>query len=282
MNFAERMSKIPRQIIYVIMAIAIITPLIKPFGMPINIMPQTRKLFNAIDELDSTSKPVLISCDFDPQAMPEIYPMLQAALSHCFSKNIKVLVMALWPQGTGLAEMALSEIPPIYNKKYGDDYVFLGYKAGGAAVILGIGDKLKNIFPVDYYNKPLDSLPLTADLVNYQDISLVISLSVGDPGYRQWLYFGQSKFGVKLGAGVTAVSAADAYPYLGSGQLVGLFPGMKGAAEYETMISKSGYKLTKRPATRAMDAQSLGHLFIMIFIIIGNIGFFIKIRFSKG
>lgn len=280
MKVPEMLSKIPRQIIYLIMALAIIVPLIVPIGMPINVMPQTKKLFDAIESLPEDSKPVLISCDFDPQSMPELYPMLEALLNHLFAKNINVLVMALWPQGAGMADMALNTIPKEYNKEYGKDYVFLGYKAGAAAVILGIGDKLKNVFPADYYNTPLDSLPLTANLTNYNDLSLVVSLSAGDPGYRTWLFYGQSKFAFKLGTGVTAVSAADTYPYLGSGQLVGVFAGMKGAAEYETALYKSKYKLTRRDATKAMDAQSLGHFFIMVFIIIGNIGFLL-LRRSK-
>ncbi|MEO0124281.1 MAG: hypothetical protein ABIL69_09820 [candidate division WOR-3 bacterium] len=275
MNFAERITKIPRQIIYVVIALAIIIPLIAPIGMAINVMPQTQKLIDAIESLPPDSKPVLISCDFDPQSMPELYPMLEAALNHCFNKGLKVLVLALWPQGAGMAEMALKKVPEAYNKKYGEDYVFLGYKAGAAAVVLGLGDNFKNVFPADYYNTPLDSLPLTANIKNYDDISLVISFSAGDPGYRTWLLYGQAKFGFKLGTGVTAVSAADTYPYLNSGQLTGVFAGMKGAAEYETALAKKGYQLTSRNATKAMDAQSLGHFFIMLFIIIGNVGYFI-------
>ncbi len=280
MKIPEILSKMPRQIIYLIMALAIIVPLIVPIGMPINVMPQTRKLVDAIESLDENSKPVLVSCDFVSQSMPELYPMLEALLNHLFAKNVKVLVMAMWPQGAGMADLALSTIPEIYGKEYGRDYAFLGYKAGAAAVVLGIGDKLKNVFPADYYNTPLDSLPVTADITNYNDISLVVSLSAGDPGYRTWLFYGQSKFGFKLGTGVTAVSAADTYPYLGSGQLVGVFAGMKGAAEYETALYKNGYKLTRRDATKAMDAQSLGHFFIMLFIIVSNIGFLL-LRRSK-
>ncbi len=278
MKIPEILSRIPRQVIYLIMALAIIVPLIVPIGLPINVMPQTRKLVDAIESLDENSKPVLVSCDFDPQSMPELYPMLEALLNHLFAKNVKVLVMAMWPQGAGMADLALSTIPKVYGKEYGKDYAFLGYKAGAAAVVLGIGDKLKNVFPADYYNTPLDELPITANITNYNDISLVVSLSAGDPGYRTWLFYGQSKFGFKLGTGVTAVSAADTYPYLGSGQLVGVFAGMKGAAEYETALHKSGYKLTRRDATKAMDAQSLGHFFIMLFIIVGNIGFMLLRR----
>ncbi len=278
MKIKELITHLPRQVIYFFMAAAIIVPLIVPIGMPINTMPQTQKIYDAIEALPPSDKPVLISCDFDPQSMPELYPMLLATLNHCFERNLKVLVMAIWPQGTGMGEMALNEIPPAYGKAYGQDYVFLGYKAGGAAVILGLGDNIRNIFPVDYYNTPLDSMPLTRNITNYKDISMVISLSAGDPGYRTWLFYGQSKFSIKLAAGVTAVSAADAYPYLGSGQLIGLFAGMKGAAEYETILVRNQYRLLSRSATKAMDAQSLGHLIIMVFIILGNIGFLILRR----
>jgi hypothetical protein len=278
MKFGEKIGKLPRQVIFLAIAIAVMIPLLFPVGLLINVTPQTMKIYDAVDQLDSTSKPVLISCDFDPQTQPEIYPMLLGVLCHCFSRNVKVLVMALWPQGAGLAELGISEANALYRRVYGTDFVFLGYKAGSEAVILGLGDKIKNVFPADYYNTPLDSLPLTARMVNYGDISLVITLSTGTPGFREWLYYGQSKFGMKVATGVTAVSAADAYPYLNSGQLIGLFGGMKGAAEYETALSLHGYKLPSRKATKAMDAQSLGHLFIMLFIIIGNIGFILARR----
>ncbi len=278
MTIGERIAKIPRQIIFFLIALAVLIPLLKPVGLITNVTTQTKKIYDAIEQLDSTSKPVLISCDFDPQTMPEIYPMYLGLLSHCFSRNVRVLIMALWPQGAGMGEMGINETNSLYNKKYGVDFVFLGYKAGGEAVILGLGDRIKNVFPRDYYNRSLDSMPLTANLTNYNDISLVISLSTGDPGFRQWLYYGQSKFGMKVAAGVTAVSAADAFPYLNSGQLIGMFGGMKGAAEYETILAKNGYRLPSLDATKAMDAQSLGHLFIMLFIIVGNIGFMIMRR----
>jgi len=39
-----------------------------------------------------------------------------------------------------------------------------------------------------------------------------------------------------VAVGVTAVMAADLYPYLQSGQLVGMLAGLKGAAEYEKLV----------------------------------------------
>ena len=274
MKLFESLTKIPRRIIFLTIALAVAVPLIIPIGIPVNVMPQSKKLFDAVEDLTSDSKPVLLSCDFNPQSLPELYPMLLAVMRQCFSKNIKVILMALWPQGTGMVEMGLEELTQEFTKEYGVDYTFLGYKFGVAAVLLGMGENIKGVFPVDYYGTPLDSLPLMKSTGNYKDISLIITLSTGDPGWRQWLLYAQSRYGARLGVGVTAVSAADVYPYVETGQVTGLLAGMKGASEYETLVQQKGYAEGIFRASQGMDAQSLGHLLIMIFIILGNVGYF--------
>jgi len=274
MKILDSLTKIPRQIIFLTIAIAIAIPLIVPLGIPVNVMPQSKKLFAAVDSLTSNSRPVLLSCDFDPQSLPELYPMLMAILRQCFSRNVPVILMALWPQGTGMVEMALTDLDKEYDKTYGRDYAFLGYKFGVAAVLLGMGENIRGVFPVDFNGTPLDSIPLLQGVTNYNNISLVITISTGDPGWRQWLLFAQSRYGARLGVGVTAVSAADVYPYVETGQVTGLLAGMKGASEYETMVQKKGYSTGISRASQGMDAQSLGHLIIMLFIVLGNIGYF--------
>jgi hypothetical protein len=86
-----------------------------------------------------------------------------------------------------------------------------------------------------------------------------------------------------LGCGITAVSAADYYPYVNSGQFSGMLAGMKGAAEYEELLEQRMVKNgmdwgLRRKGTEAMSSQTAAHLAIMAFIIIGNIGFFITRR----
>lgn len=271
----ELLTKIPRQIIYLALACAIAIPLIVPLGMPVNVMPKSRLFFEAIDTLGPDAKPVLVSCDFDPQSMPELYPMLVGVLRHCFARDIRVMLMALWPQGPGMAELALDEVSGEYGKEYGRDYTFLGYKFGVAAVLLGMGENIEGVFPLDHYGTRLDSIEMMRGVRTYEDISLAISLSTGDPGWRQWLLYAQSRYHARVGVGVTAVSAADVYPYVETGQVIGLLAGMKGASEYEAMVQKGGYSEGIRQATQGMDAQSLGHLLIMVFIVLGNIGFFV-------
>jgi len=66
-----------------------------------------------------------------------------------------------------------------------------------------------------------------------------------------------------------SVSVPEAMPLVQSGQLFGLVAGMKGAAEYEVLVNKPG------SATAGMDAQSFSHALIIVFMILGNIGYLV-------
>ena len=56
--------------------------------------------------------------------------------------------------------------------------------------------------------------------------------------------------------------------FLQSGQLNGLMGGLKGAAEYETLVDK------KSMAVRGMRPQSVVHLLVIVFVFIGNALYF--------
>ena len=273
MKFFESLLKIDRRIIYIVVGLLVLFPLVKPLGLGVSSGPRARALFDAVDSLPA-GKTVLIAVDFDPSSMPELYPMLIAMMRHAFAKDMKILLCGLWVTGSGLADEAAQTIPKEYGKEYGKDVVYLGWKPGVDAVILGMGENIKNVYPTDYYGHPLDSLPMMRDVERLRDIPIVFAISAGTPGYQDWLLFAQSRYGMRVGAGVTAVSAADAYPFLQTGQLTGLLAGMKGGAEYEVLVQKAGYSRAYMPAVAAMDSQSLAHVVIMLLVIIGNVAYF--------
>ena len=73
-------------------------------------------------------------------------------------------------------------------------------------------------------------------------------------------------YAVPTTGGCTAVSAPGFFPYINEQkQLYGLLGGLKAASEYESLIGRVG------SATIKMDAQSVAHLLILVFIAIGNI-----------
>jgi len=78
-----------------------------------------------------------------------------------------------------------------------------------------------------------------------------------------------------MSTGTTSIQVNDVMPYVQSGQVKGIIAGMPGAAEYEALIGSPGI------GTSGMDAQSIAHLVIVLFIVFGNITYFIETQRAK-
>ena len=102
-----------------------------------------------------------------------------------------------------------------------------------------------------------------------------ISLGAGNPGVEAWYVFGKDKYKFELGGGCTGVIAPGLYPLLRSGQINGLIGGLRGAAEYESLIGQKG------KAVAGMDAQSATHLAIIVLVIMCNL-FYFSLRAPAG
>jgi hypothetical protein len=264
MSAIEKLRNIDRRFIFIAIALAVIVPLLRPIGFPIAVSPSVRKLYDVIEQLPPGSK-VLMSFDYGTSTMPEVYPMNLAVTRHCFSRNLEVVGMALWPEGLSLGQSALEIAAEEYGKVYGTDYVNLGYKVGGRVVILAMGRDIRDTFPEDFRGTPVEEPPIMEGVRNFNRFKLIVTFSAGTPGIREWVMIAQARYHKKVGAGCTAVSAPEFYPYLNTGQLVGLLGGMKGAAEYEKLLQSQG------AATAGMDAQSIAHAVVICFVLFGNI-----------
>jgi hypothetical protein len=279
MNIMERISKLDRRWVFLVLAIVVVTSLLVEFRTPIRVNKEVRTVYEFVESCEPGSY-VHLAIDYDPGSLAEMHPMTYAIMEQLLAKDIKVIMTALSQNGPGMAEQAMLEIMDsvkiLHNKEvnYGEDIAFLGYKPYPAIVIMGMGQNYRLPFPSDYYNTPVDSLPMMRKIVNYDDIEGII-LITGTSGIDYWIAYANGRYNAKLAVGVTGVMAADYYPYLRSGQIFGLMGGMLGAAEYEKLVGKPG------PAMEAMRVQVWAHIVIILFIIIANIGYFLSRR-AKG
>jgi len=282
MHWLNRLIGLDRRWIFLFIAIGTALPIIFPIGLKVTTTPPVQDLYDRIELMDSTSV-VMVSFDYGPSTAPENAPMVDAVLRHCFAKGVRVIVVALFPiGGVIMADQSLGRILPDFpDLEYGIDYVNLGYKSGGQASMKQMGEELHNVFPVDHRNNtPLDEIPLMQEVHAYRDMDLVVSISTGIIG-EWWANLVNAQFGIPVAVGCTAVSAPKYYAYLLSGQMVGLIGGLKGASEYERLLL-DGYPWTERiydragiyTAMKGMDAQTIDHSIILVFILIGNIAFF--------
>jgi len=260
-----------RRYIYIAVAFYVIFPVIVTLSLPSTISPESRQLYDAIDALPDSST-VMLTFDYYASTLAETEPMSRAILNHLFKKNCKVVTMTTIPLGgPSISERVTRELAEKYHKVYGVDYVNLGYKANYVAVLKGMGSSIETIYPTDNTGTPLSKIPMMANIKNYADIDFIVAVA-DNAIIDYWISIVNAQYGKPVGTGVTAVMAPRYFAYLDAGQMTGMLGGMKGAADYETLVGE------KDAATKGMTAQSLVHLFIIFSVIAGNVTYFAEKR----
>jgi len=263
-DFILKIGQVDRRWIFLVLALVVIIPIITPIGLPIRATVTTKMVYDAIENLPPNSN-VLVSVEYSPSTKPENHPMTISILRHLFRNGHKVFVTCLWPDGQFMAQDALQQVAvEEFSKVYGEDYVFLGFRPGNEAVIKGIVSNIRKLYTVDVYQTKIDEIPLMDGINNLQDFAFLFSSSAGYPGTVEWVQFGADPTGVPMSSGVTSIQVNEVMPYVQAGQMKGVLAGMPGAAEYEALVGQKGF------ATSGMDAQSVAHLVIVLFIILGN------------
>jgi len=265
-NFLEKLLKIDRRLIFLALAILLVFPIVRPLGLPnLNLGSEVKSLYERIEGLPPSSF-ILMSLDYDPATRPELHPQAVAILRHAFRKNLRVAILTLNAGATGLIEEIGERIPKDIapEKVYGKDYVILPYQPNPVAVMTQMGMDLYQIYDKDRDGSPIRDMEVFKGIKNVKDMQLGICIT-GTAMLDYWIAYTGDKFKFPMAGGVTAVSQMGYAPYLQTGQLKGLVGGMKGAADYETLINH------KEKGTSGIDALSLAHLMVIILIVTANI-----------
>jgi hypothetical protein len=122
MDFVNAVLNLDRRIIYTIVGFAVVLPLLFPLKLPIVATPEVHGIFDFIEGLPDGSD------------------------IHCFEKNHKVHLLTLWPGGPALMQSAIEAQAAVYDRVSGTDYAYLGYRAGGVAVMLGMTGGITGTF----------------------------------------------------------------------------------------------------------------------------------------
>lgn len=269
MKFWSFVTLLDRRWIYLTIGVIIVGMQFVHLGQKVPISPELQSLYGFTDTLKQGDF-VWVACDYDPAVMAELQPMAIAYMSHAFSKGCKVIVSVARPEGVGLALSAIEIAARRNNMKEDSDWVFLGFNPAYYQAMQLLGLDIRLGWNADHRGKKLDDIPMLKTFHNYRDLRIVTCLSGSD--VTAWMEYAHERFNANVSAGVTGVMATGLYPYWQTRQLVGIIGGLKGAAEYETLIKQPGSGIG------GMDAQSVAHIAIIFFIIIGNLGFFFMKR----
>ena len=238
--------------------------------MPISVSEPTQKLYDYIEAIPAGGT-IMLAFDYGPSSLAELNPMARAIMKQCFAKDVRIIGLTLYAVGTTMGSTLIQEVVEETGAVDGEDYVFLGYRPGMELVILGMGTDITSVFDTDYNGKPLSEIPMMQNITNYDQIDLLVDLASGSLT-EAWITYANVQFNLQIAAGVTGVIISQMYPYLQTGQLIGLIPGIAGAAEYELLIE------TPAKGTLWINIESFAHLLIIGLVVIGNIAFFIQRR----
>lgn len=265
MNILMKLGNIDNRVLYIALVLALLIPMVRPIGIPISISTWTKKAFEELSHLQSGDT-VIFDFGYNVDGAPDVEPIAQAMFKDLFDRGINIICVAYKAQGAMIAEKLL--LPHEESGKvYGVDFCNLGFAAGEETALAAYSRDIKRTFPKDWRGNNTSSLP-------------VLNGITGAPDTKAWVFFTDSsaepwvrqvgQLNVPIIGALITVTAPQAEPFVQSGQLAGLLIGLRSAAEYETLMKNPG------GAVAAMDAQSLGHLLLTLFIVFGNISYFAK------
>lgn len=274
MDFIKKLQNIDSRVIYAVVLVCLIVPMLFPIGIPLSIARNTSSIYELIETLGPNDR-VVLSLDYEPASSPDVHPQSIAVTQHLLQRGVKVIYVAFWEAGPLFAEGMIEDYTAKYNLQYGVDVINLGFIAGRETAIRAFGDDILNSAPVDFRNNPTATMPIMAGIQDAKDIDLFITFSGGSPGVLEWIRQVKDVHNIRLAAGAVTVSVPGFIPFVQSGQLIGLLAGLRGAAEYEVLSGNPGAAASK------MDGQSLGHMAIITFIILGNLAYIAEQRSKK-
>ncbi len=266
----EKMANIDRRWLYALMIFVIALALLNPIGLAIIPSADTQKVYDIIEDLPPGSI-VWLGMEFSAGGIPELMPALQSLIRQGFKegRDLRFVAAGMWEMAGDMADQAFKIVETEFpHKEYGTDWVNIGYRPGRDVLLQQYQNSIIDTAQgIDFYGKDLSQYPLMKEFTSLKQAKLIAIFCTGTPGEKEYIKHVTSPNNIPLIESAISVSIPECMPLVQAGQIKGLLAGMKGAAEYEVLVKKPG------SATAGMDAQSFSHALIIVFMVLGNIGY---------
>ena len=211
----ERLQAIDRRWIFLFIMLAVVIPLAFDLTIDEVATPEVQAIYDRIEDLPPGSN-VLLPFDYGPESEPELQPMADSYVRHLGRRKQKLFFMCLWPTGQAQTLKTVSQVleQEFADYSYGRDYVMLGFRPGGQGVIQVVVTDFRTLYQSDVEGTPIDEIPMMRNVKGLKDMDLILNISGGFPGLKEWIQFGGDRTGVPVAGGVTAVQAPLALPLL--------------------------------------------------------------------
>lgn len=268
MSMWDKLTALPREVVMALILVAMIIPAINPLGLPLMTGSMAEAWYRTVEELPEGTV-ILFDIGYGSGGYPSLGPGNVVALKQMFENGHKVIMMATSLEGSMMYPLVMEDVnPEKFGVEYGEDYLFLGYIAGGQTAMAGVLGNIRSLVSNDYRDNPLDSYPIMEGVNSAEDFDMVAYLTTSGDIAEGWVYQAYSQYNRPVIGGCLSMMTTSIKPYFDSDQLLGLMDGVKGAADLEFLTNYPG------DAIRSSDILSFTQTLVLIFIAVGNLSFF--------
>jgi hypothetical protein len=272
----KSISNIDRRILYALVWIIVTFAYQYPLGLPLPVGQFTQSAFDIVNDLEPGDI-VLLNYDVSAIGWDEIKGGCESVVPHVFEQpGVKIIFMSMVDQGPLFIEKTIQQIGvnpsgsnslqdwEIQGKKYGIDYINIGYFPGGATSALAADCRGNAVR--DWSGHDPSSFYDSIGLNTAADIKLVASFD-SSGGYGGFVSYWRLDFGTQIIATEVSSLVSGCINNYNNGLIDGFLASTRGAAEYQFL---SGYKGL---ALQGMDALGLISVFLVVIIIVNNIAY---------
>ncbi len=230
-----------RWAIALVLLLAVGLPLITNVQFVSTKMPSPPEMIvtmNLIGGLPSGS-PVLLIFDYEPALSGELEAAAAPVIDHLLSTHARLSLLSTSPTGPALAERFLLDTQAGNNYQAGQQYVNLGYLAGGQAGVLAFAQDPVAAAPFSVDGGQAWQTPPLKGVRKLSDLSAMLVLTDNADTGRTWIeQAGAYLNNTPLLMVISAQAEPMLRPYYDSGQIKGLVAGLAGGAAYEQAVQR--------------------------------------------
>jgi hypothetical protein len=223
-----------------------------------------------IGDLPEGSKVLYHVCIY-PGCMGEMESPTVATVRHLMRNDIKIYFIELQESGVGtqiLQTLLESSVPEYKNSVYDEDYVILGFYAGGEATAKAMATDIRGIVNVDAFGTSIDDLEMMNDVNRVDDFDMI--LNVGECNILVMMQWSKPYNIQTVMCPLMFGLAPDIMPQYEAGVVQGVIAGLRGGAEFEFLSGLPGKGIV------GLDSISTSHSMVIILLILGNLGMIMK------
>jgi hypothetical protein len=267
---AGTLRRLPRGLVFALTLAVALVAVLWPPALPIAARRDTLTAWR-LGQAVRPGQAVFLWIDFGFGAQEELDPMLRAVLRQLMRRRAVLCLAARTLEGSQIAESAMDEAAadhPAYRDGYGRTWVNLGFRPAPDIVLRAATANLPAAYNgVDWHGTPLAQLPVARRLRALRPgvFRLAYVFDWGD-GYQAMMTYVAQVTGLPFVVGAITMEAPVIQPYVATGQIAAVIPGIRGAAEYEHLLGRPG------EGSRLQEGSVVTAAFVTLLLLAGNLG----------